>query len=140
MSLFEISSIRRTEETAKNAAQLPALTLAYIGDTVYDLFVRTMLVETMDANAHKLHLAATGYVRAAAQAAAFRRIEPLLSEEESREFHRGRNAHSGSVPKNASVTDYRTATGLETLIGYLYCTNRDDRIRELMTIILNDEV
>ena len=140
MSLFEISSIKRTGQTAKNAAQLPALTLAYIGDTVYDLFIRTMLLETMDGNAHKLHLAATKYVCAAAQAAAFRKIEPLLTEEETREFHRGRNAHSGSVPKNASVTDYRTATGLEALFGYLYWTNRDDRIRELMMIILNDEV
>ena len=69
-----------------------------------------------------------------ASAAAFRRIEPLLTEEEAGVFRRGRNAHSGTVPKNAQVSDYRIATGLEALIGYLYWTGADARAAELMQL------
>lgn len=118
----------------RDARQMPALTLAYIGDTVYDLYVRTYLMHTLDGNAHALHLAAAKLVSAAGQAAAFRRIEPLLTEEEAGVFRRGRNAHSGTVPKNAQVSDYRIATGLEALIGYLYWTGADARAAELMQL------
>lgn len=114
------------------AQQLPALTLAYIGDTVYDLYVRTWLVRRCPAGAHALHMAAAKHVCAAGQAAALRRMEPMLTDEERAVFRRGRNAHSGTMPKHASVADYRTATGLETLIGYLYLTGSDARLGELM--------
>ena len=124
---------------AKDAAQLPALTLAYIGDTVYDLFVRTALIQRSDVKVHALHLLAAKQVCAAGQTAAFRRIEPHLTEEELAVFKRGRNAHSGTVPKNAAVTDYRTATGLETLVGWLYWTGADERLGELMNIALEGE-
>lgn len=116
----------------RDARQLPALTLAYIGDTVYDLYIRTQLVHTVDGNAHALHMAASKLVCAAGQAAAFRRIEPRLTEEELSVFRRGRNAHNGTVPKNAHISDYRIATGLEALIGYLYWTGQDARLTELM--------
>ncbi len=115
---------------------LPALTLAYLGDTVYDLYVRTVLAETLHAQVHTLHLAAAKCVCAKGQADAFRRIEPLLSEEELSAFRRGRNAHSGTVPKHADVRDYRVATGLEALLGYLYVKGADARIAELMRAAL----
>ncbi|MDO4493846.1 MAG: ribonuclease III domain-containing protein [Clostridia bacterium] len=124
---------------AKDAAQLPALTLAYIGDTVYDLFVRTALIERTDVKVHALHLLAAKQVCAAGQTAAFRKIEPHLTEEELGVFKRGRNAHSGTVPKNAQISDYRTATGLETLIGWLYWTGADERLTQLMHIALEGE-
>ena len=121
------------------AAQLPALTLAYIGDTVYDLYVRTLLVRQRPAGAHALHMAAAGRVCAAGQAAAFRRVEPLLTGEELAVYRRGRNAHSGTVPKHASIADYRVATGLETLVGYLYLTGNDARLGELMQAALRQD-
>lgn len=123
---------------AKDAAQLPALTLAYIGDTVYDLYVRTALIQRTDVKVHALHLLAAKQVCAAGQTAAFHKIEPHLTEEELSVFKRGRNAHSGTVPKNAAVSDYRTATGLETLVGWLYWTGADDRLGELMNIALKE--
>ena len=121
------------------AAMLPALTLAYIGDTVYDLYVRTLLVRRRPAGAHALHVAAAGQVCAAGQAAAFRRVEPLLTGEELAVYRRGRNAHSGTVPKHASIADYRVATGLETLVGYLYLTGNDARLGELMQTALRQD-
>ena len=137
-------SIRRTVREAFpdlpecSVGELPVLTLAYIGDTVYDLYVRSYLIQKLDTTAHGTHVEAARMVCAAGQASAFRKIEPLLTEEETRVFHRGRNAHSSSVPKNASVLDYRIATGLETLFGYLYWTGGDGRLNELMRVILEE--
>ena len=120
----------------KAPAQLPILNLAYIGDTVFDLYVRTMLVSDVDARVHVLHLMSAKRVCAGGQAQAFRRIEPMLSEEELGIYKRGRNSHMGTVAKNASIADYRTATGLEALIGYLFLCGRDDRLTELMKLML----
>lgn len=121
----------------KDPRQMGALTLAYVGDTVYDLYVRTYLAEKSGASVHTLHLTAAEYVCAAGQAAAYRVIEAILTEEESTVFHRGRNAHSGTVPKNASVSDYRIATGMEALFGFLYLEGRDERLSYLMERILS---
>lgn len=120
----------------KAPARLPILNLAYIGDTVFDLYVRTMLVSDVDARVHELHLMSAKRVCAGGQAQAFRRIEPMLSEEELGIYKRGRNSHMGTVAKNASIADYRTATGLEALIGYLFLCGRDDRLTELMKLML----
>ena len=124
---------------AKDPTQLGPLVLAYIGDTVYDLYVRTQLVLTTGLTAHGLHMAAAKRVCAGAQASAFKRIEGALTEDELAVFRRGRNGHMGTIPKNASIADYRTATGLEAVIGWLYLKGCDARIRELMTIILSEE-
>lgn len=115
---------------------LPALTLAYLGDTVYDLYVRTYLAETLHLRMHALHLQAAKHVCAKGQALALRRMEPILTEEEQAAYRRGRNAHSGTVPKNADVRDYRVATGLEALLGHLYVKGEDARIGELMRLAI----
>ena len=115
---------------------LPALTLAYLGDTVYDLYVRTTLAETLRLPMRALHLEAAKHVCAAGQANAYRRIADHLSESEQAAFRRGRNAHSGTVPKHADVRDYRVATGLEALLGHLYVKGEDARIGELMRIAI----
>lgn len=112
----------------KDPKQLGPLVLAYIGDTIYDLFVRTELVDSTTLTAHGLHIGAAKRVCAKAQAAAFRRIEALLTDDESAVFRRGRNAHMGSVPKNAAIIDYRIATGMEALVGYLYLSGKDERL------------
>lgn len=118
-------------------AQLAPLSLAYMGDTVYDLFVRTMLLETTTLTVHGLHQRAAKLVCAKAQAAAFRRIEPMLDEKELSVYRRGRNSHIGTVPKSASIMDYRMATGLEALIGFLYLSGENERLNEIMRLILS---
>lgn len=127
------------EAGCSDPTQLGPLVLAYIGDTVYDLYVRSELVTATRLTAHGLHMAASKRVCAAAQAEAFRRIEPSLTEEELAVYRRGRNGHPGTVPKNASISDYRTATGLEALIGWLYLKGDDERLTALMRTVLQEE-
>jgi ribonuclease-3 family protein len=112
--------------------QLSPLVLAYVGDAVYELFVRTHLLR-QEARVGDLHLAARELVRAATQARILRSLEPELREEEKRVARRGRNTKSGSIPKSATVSEYRHATGFECLLGYLFLTGQDDRLLELLT-------
>ena len=114
--------------------QIPALNLAYVGDTVYDLYVRAYLIHTHPETVHALHLLSARMVCAQGQARAFFALEGELTQEELSVYRRGRNAHSGTVPKNANVADYRVATGLETLLGHLWVLGREERIDQLMAI------
>ena len=114
--------------------QIPALNLAYVGDTIYDLYVRAYLIHTHPETVHNLHLLSAQMVCAQGQARAFFALEPELTEEELCVYRRGRNAHSGTVPKNANVADYRVATGLETLLGHLWVLGREERIDQLRAI------
>lgn len=108
------------------------LTLAYIGDGIYDIIIRTILVEKGNAQVNKLHRKASGYVKAQAQKELYHAVEEELSEEERSVFKRGRNANSATTAKNASISDYRAATGLEALFGYLYLSGKTERIFELV--------
>lgn len=108
------------------------LTLAFIGDSIFDLIIRTYVVESGNAPVNKLHHRSAGLVQASAQADLYHTVKDMLSEEELTIFKRGRNAKSFTSAKNAGVVEYRTATGLEALIGYLYLTDRMDRLMELM--------
>ena len=126
------SAFTRTSD----AKQLSPLTLALIGDTVCDLYARVCLTDEFARSPRELHFAASRMVCAAGQAAAYRRMEQTLTPEETAIFKRGRNAHSGTMPKNASAADYHTATGLEALIGWLFLTGSDTRLSELMQYFL----
>lgn len=106
--------------------------LAYIGDAVYETVVRTVIISKGNKSVKKLHTQATEYTSAAGQAKLFRNIKDLLSEEEYTIFKRGRNSNSHSSAKNASVSDYRHATGLETLLGFLYINGNYKRVVELI--------
>ena len=108
------------------------LTLAYIGDCVYDLVIRTVVVERGNEPANKLHKKTVAYVRAQTQAAMIEALLPYLTEEEEAVYKRGRNAKSYTSAKNASIGDYRKATGMEALVGYLYLTGQEARIMELI--------
>ena len=110
------------------------LTLAYLGDAVYDVIIRTMLVEKANMQVNKLHQKASSYVKAEAQKEMFFAIEKTLTEEEFGIYKRGRNAKSFTSAKNASIGDYRIATGFEALIGYLYLLGKMERILELIKI------
>lgn len=108
------------------------LTLAFIGDVVYDLVIRTLVVEQGNAPVNKLHKKVSSMVKASAQMELFHRIEDMLTEEELAIYKRGRNAKSFTTAKNASITEYRSATGFEALIGYLYL---DDRLSRALAIV-----
>ena len=113
------------------AAQLAPLVLAFIGDTVFDLYVRTHYAAVRGGGAGALHAMSSKVVNARSQAAFAREVEPLLDEREKNVYMRGRNAKSATVPKNMSVADYHHATAIEALIGYLYLTGRSERLGEL---------
>lgn len=115
---------------------LSPLKMAYIGDAVYEVLVRRYLLENNKGPMHKLHRASTKYVKAEAQAKFVMSLEAELTEEEANILKRGRNAKSGSVPKNAKIQDYRYSTGFEALIGYLYLNGREDRIMEFFKKII----
>ena len=119
--------------TTKQARELNPLVLAYVGDGVHTLYVRLQELGKTTGKADKLHKAVTARVKAEAQAESMQIIEGELSEEESDIFHRARNAHTHSMAKNATVADYRLATGFEALIGYLYLTGQRERLQYLLT-------
>lgn len=116
-----------------DAKLLSPLNLAFVGDTVFDLFVRETLVCQANRPVNKLHKEATKMVKAQAQAEAAQKILPLLTEEEMSVFKRGRNAHTNHKAKNASEGDYHYATAVEALFGYLYLKGEIDRLRELFS-------
>lgn len=120
----------------KPPSQLNPLLQAYIGDAVYEVYVRYHLLAIGVVKPHDLQKRATQYVSAVAQAKASRVIERELTEMEADVLRRGRNAKSGSVAKSASITQYRSSTGLEALIGYLYLTGQQERLELLMKQII----
>ncbi|MBR2950117.1 MAG: ribonuclease III [Lachnospiraceae bacterium] len=112
--------------------QYSPLTLAFVGDCIYDLVARTIVVERANTNPNTLHKKKSELVKAQTQAACADALIPELTQEELAVYKRGRNAHSHSSAKNASIGDYRKATGLEALYGYLYLTGQCDRMLELI--------
>lgn len=110
------------------------LTLAYIGDAIFELVVRTVLVERKNTQAEKLHKAATKIVKAETQALLIEALKEDLTEEEMAVFKRGRNAKAVTRAKNATMSEYRRATGFEALMGYLYLKGDIERMIELISI------
>lgn len=108
------------------------LALAYIGDGVYEIFIRTYVMNKGNMPVNKMHKASRELVKASSQAKIYYLIEEFLTEEEEAVLRRGRNAKSFTSPKNGDITDYRHATGLEALVGYLYIQGKIDRIKELI--------
>ena len=108
------------------------LTLAYIGDAIYDLVIRTIVVERGNRSANNLHKKTVTYVNARVQARMIDALEEELTEEEVAVYHRGRNAKSYTSAKNASIIEYRKATGLEALCGYLYLQGQQERMLYLI--------
>ncbi len=117
---------------------LGSLALAYIGDAVYEVFIRHHLLSIGQVKPHKLHKEATKYVSAKAQSAAVHYLleEKLLCEEEEAVIRRGRNAKSGSIPKNTDVQTYRYSTAFEALIGYLYGSKQQERLAEIVELTI----
>ncbi|HEY8363650.1 MAG TPA: ribonuclease III domain-containing protein [Tissierellaceae bacterium] len=125
--------------SAEDIAMLSPLHLAYIGDAVYELLVRTFVL-SKKIPVKELHKLSTDYVKAKAQSDIVHKLEEYLTEEEKAIVIRGRNAKSNSIAKNATVIDYKYATGFEALIGYLYLTENMDRIGEIFRLIIEDNL
>ena len=107
------------------------LTWAYVGDCVYELYVRTKLVNETNLKPHALHIQAIKKVKASSQAETLNKIYEELTEKEKEIVRRGRNAENHHLPKNANVQDYMYATAFEALIGYLYLTKKNTRLKEI---------
>lgn len=115
-----------------NIIDYSPLTLAYIGDGIYEIIVRTVIVDEANRQVNKIHKAASNLVKAETQAKMIHYIMDDLTEEEVKIYKRGRNAKAVTRAKNASMSDYRTATGFESLMGWLYLTKQSERMMELI--------
>ena len=125
----------RFNDTEIQPKQLSPLNLAFVGDCVYEILVREALVCKANRPVNELHRESVKYVSAKAQTEAYAKIKDILTEEEAAQFKRGRNAKVGHSPKSATDAEYHTATGVEALFGYLYLSDRAERIKHLFSII-----
>lgn len=127
--IIMLNDLKIRDFTKNEARMLNPLQLALIGDGVYEIFIRNYILNENDKlNANKMHVNAIKYVKAKSQSLVMHKIEDLLLEEEVAIYKRGRNAKSGTIPKNADVRDYRMATAFEALIGYLYLVGNNERL------------
>ncbi len=127
----EFLKIDKTEEEIN---LMSPLTWAYIGDAVYELYIRNKLINETNLKPHKLHIEAIKYVKAKSQAEKLNEIYETLTDEEKDIVRRGRNTQNHHLPKNANVQDYMYATAYEALIGYLYLTKQNKRLKEILAI------
>ena len=129
---FGISKKKEEEEIN----QLSPLTWAYVGDCVFELYIRTKLINETKLKPHELHIKAINYVKAKSQAEMLKRIHDMLTEEEQDIVRRARNTQNHHLPKNCNVQDYMYSTAFEALIGYLYLTKQNERLNELLELSL----
>lgn len=130
---------RLLNDNACRPNTLSPISLAFLGDAVYEVMVREHLALSDERKTEDLHRGAVGYVSAQAQAKAMERIMPLLTEDELQAFKRGRNAHVSHIPKGATTAQYHSATGFEALFGWLYLNGSIERLRELFDTICKGE-
>ena len=120
------------EKDEKEVKLMSPLVWAYVGDAVYELYIRNYLVNTTKLNPHNLHIKAIKYVKAGAQARILEKLKDELTEEEKDIVRRGRNTGNHHLPKNADVQEYMYSTAFEALIGYVYLTKQEDRLYEIL--------
>lgn len=128
---MELEEFINIEKDKVEINMMSPLTWAYVGDCVYELYIRTELVNRTNLKPHKLHIESIKYVKAQAQAKFLQEIYNDLTEEEKEIVRRGRNAENHHLPKNCNVQDYMYATAFEALIGYLYLTRQNKRLKEI---------
>jgi len=126
------------EREIEDINMLSPLVWAYVGDSIYEAFIRTNLVNKSNAKPHKLHIESIKYVKAKAQAETLKKINDSLTEKEQEIVRRGRNTENHHIAKNAEVADYSHSTAFEALVGYLYLTKQDERLKEILKKTLND--
>ena len=124
------------EKEIEDVNMLSPLVWAYVGDSVYEMFIRTNLVNNSNAKPHKLHIESIKYVKAKAQADTLEKIYDNLTAKEREIVRRGRNAENHHVAKNSNVADYSKSTAFEALIGYLYLSFQDERLSEILKMCI----
>ena len=129
MKIEEFIPINKNPEEIN---QISPLVWAYVGDCVYELYIRTYLVDTTNLKPHKLHIESIKYVKAGAQAKFLEEFYDFLTDEEKDIVRRGRNANNHHLPKNSNVQEYMYSTAFEGLIGYLYLCKRYERVKEII--------
>ncbi len=138
--ILENNFDNKSDNKSISINEISTLSLAFLGDGVYDLLVRRYIVNLKNYPVKKLNELKVSLVNCKAQAESMQKILPLLTQEESEIFKRGRNTKVNSVSKHSTISDYHIATGLETLFGYLYLKGDKNRINELFSQIITDEV
>jgi ribonuclease-3 family protein len=134
-SEFELIALA-SKKSSKNTLMYSPAQLAYAGDAVYEMLVRSYIIKNNDINVNKMHRLTVKFVKAKAQAFIVSKLDKELTDEEKTIVKRGRNAKVTSSPKNAELMDYRYATGFEALVGYLYLNDELDRLMELFEKII----
>ena len=120
------------EKSEMDINMLSPLTWAYVGDAVYELYIRTNLVNKTKLKPHKLHIESIKYVKAKAQAEILSKLQEILTEEEKEIVRRGRNQENHHLPKNVGTAEYAHSTAFEALIGFLYLTKNEERLQEIL--------
>ena len=129
----------KIERTIDEVNQLSPLTWAYVGDCVYELYIRTYLINKTNLKPHKLHIESIKFVKASNQAKMLNKIYDFLTDEEKDIVRRGRNAQNHHLPKHSNVQEYMYATAFEALIGYLYLCNNIKRVNEIIELSVENE-
>lgn len=132
--MIEIEGIIERKRSIEEVRLMKPLVWAYIGDCIYEIFIRMKLVNSTNLDPHRLHIETIKHVKAKAQAQTLLKIQDKLTDEEKDIVRRGRNAEAHHLPKNAELADYKYATAFEALIGYLYLTKQDERLKEILEI------
>lgn len=128
----EMEEFLKIDRTKQEVELMSPLTWAYIGDAVYELFIRNKLINETNLKPHKLHIEAIKYVKAKSQAEKLNEIYEILTDEEKDIVRRGRNTQNHHLPKNSNVQEYMYSTAFEALIGYLYLTKQHTRLKEIL--------
>lgn len=131
---MEIEDIIKPTKSELDVNMMSPLVWAYIGDAVYEMHIRTYLINTTKLKPNKLHIESIKYVKAKAQAEILNKIQDKLTDEEKDIVRRTRNTENHHLPKNAELKDYMYATAFEGLIGYLFLTNQKERLQELLEL------
>ena len=130
-----MNKLIKIEKDEQEINQLSPLTWAYVGDCVFELYIRTKLINETNLKPHNLHIESIKYVKAKAQAEILEKLMEHLNEEEKDIVRRTRNTQNHHLPKNSNVTEYMYSTAFEGLIGYLYLTKQNKRLDEIFNII-----
>ena len=134
-----MNELIKIEKNEAEINQLSPLTWAYVGDCVFELYIRTKLINETKLKPHELHIKAINYVKAKAQAQMLHNLNDCLTKEEQDVVRRGRNAQNHHLPKNANVQDYMYSTAFEALIGYLYLCKKDQRVKEIIEMAIKSK-
>ena len=134
-----MNELIKIEKDEQEINQLSPLTWAYIGDCVFELFIRTKLINETKLKPHELHIKAINYVKAKSQAEMLKRIHDMLTEEEQDIVRRGRNAENHHLPKNSNVQEYMYSTAFEALIGYLYLCKKEKRVKDIIVMAIKSK-